>query len=548
MPQRPRAFVVFAAFWLALFALYLPAATAGWVSDTLGWLEALRTQGFWDFIARKGFSVPSYYQLTQAVTWLLYQIFGANAGAWHLLQVSLHALNATLLFTLLRGLFRDAGLRHPQRPALLAAALFCLSPAVSEVIVWEAAFHFLQGMLLLLVQMQLLRRQLHRPSAARALLACLLFALSLFSLEYFYLVPLLNAGLCLFYAVALHWENGAMRKAWRGIVIPQAALLMLYLFSLQIFAKTSTGRLGNEWTKLPIRSFLVKAPEYVFHLFGGRFLPQGWRNAAYAIAASYPGAALFYGLIGVLLLLVVFRFKKMGRIAQLMSLLFLWLLAGLTLESPLWFPQRLLIVGDRYLYLLLPPFCTIVALALEKMCVGKFRWALFALMLLPGAVLTFFLNEIWNHSQRMTQQLQQGLSDAPGKITILLNNPASLNGALMIGAGSDGEARLMHNLLYQPPIRGVMYDAPAQNLLSTGDRIRIEALDAQSIRVSLTRPGAFWQFSTDIAHSFRTPDFSVKVEDADCCYVLHLARPAAQYRLLYQQGGLWRSFTLAATY
>jgi hypothetical protein len=548
MPQRPRTVLVFAAFWLVLFALYLSAAKAGWVSDTLGWLEALRTLSFSDFVSRKGFNVPSYYQLTQAVTWSLYQIFGANSWAWHLLQLSLHALNAALLYMLLRGLFQDADLAAPQWPALVAAALFCLSPAVSEVIVWEAAFHFLQGMLLLLLQMHLLRRQLHQPRAGRALLACSLFALSLFSLEYFYLVPLLSAGLCLFYGVALHWQTAHLRKAWRGVVVPQAVLLLLYFGGLQFFAKASTGRLGNEWLKLPIQSFLVKPPEYVFHLFGGRFLPQAWRDAAYAAAASYPGAAAFYGLIAALLLLIAWRFRKMSRRAQVMSLLLLWLLAGLALESALWFPQRLLIIGDRYLYLLLPPFCGMLALAVASLRSIKLRMLLLVLLLLPAAALTFFLNEIWQRSQRMTHALQQSLSDAPDKITILLNNPASLRGALMIGAGSDGEARLMHNLFYRPAIRGVMYDAPAQNLLGPGDSVRIEAIGDRSIRVSLTRPGAFWQFSTDVAHSFSTPDFSVLVKDPDYCYVLRLTRPAEHYRLLYQQGGQWRHFTFTATH
>lgn len=548
MPLRPRAALVFAAFWLALFALYLPAAKAGWVSDTLGWLEALRMQPFPDFISRKGFSVPSYYQLTQTVTWSLYQIFGAKAWAWHLLQLSLHALNATLLFLLLRGLFRDAGLTAAPRPALLAAALFCLSPSVSEVVVWEAAFHFLQGMLLLLAQMLLLRSQLHRPRAHKALLGCLLFALSLFSLEYFYLVPFLNAGLCLFYSLALRWKSSGLRRAWRSIVLPQAALLLLYFIGLQFFAGATTGRLGNEWMKLPIQSFLVKPPEYVFHLLGGRFLPQAWRNAVYAACSSYAGAALFYGGIGALLFLIGLRFKKMPRRSQVMSLLALWLLAGLALESPLWFPQRLLIVGDRYLYLLLPPFCALLALLLEEIPGLRLRGILVCALLLPGAALTFSLNQIWQRSERMTRALQEGLSDAPDKITILLNNPASLRGALMIGAGNDGEARLMHNLFYQPRIAGRMYDAPAQNLLSLHDCIRIEPIDSQTFRVVLTQPGSFWQYSTDVAHSFSNADFSVDVEDADCCYTLRLTQPARRYRLLWQQGGKWREFKLPATY
>ncbi|MBS1616415.1 MAG: hypothetical protein JST06_09905 [Bacteroidetes bacterium] len=544
MPLRLRAGYVFAAFWLALLLLYLPAAHAGWVSDTLGWLEAVRSQHFWDFISRKGFSVPSYYQLTQTVTWCLYQLFGVHAWAWHLTQLSLHALNATLLFVLLRGLFQDAGLASASWMAGLSAALFCLSPSVSEVIVWEASFHFLQGMLLLLVQMLLLRKMLHGAGSSWALLACFLFALSLFSLEYFYLVPLLLAAVCLFYRKALKWEKSSLRRSFLGIVLPQGILLLLYFSFLRLVAHTSTGRLGNDWQNMRLASFLVKPPEYLFHLFGGRFLPLAWRMKVYEACASYPGAALFYGAIAAFVFFLVFRYKNLGRRQQIMCLMLVWLLAGMALESPLWFPQRLLIVGDRYLYLLLPPFLALLVLLLQPLKSLRLQWALGGALLIPEALLCFSLNTLWQQSEQMTQSLQQKLSDAPGKMTILLNNPASLRGALMIGAGSDGEARLMHNLFFKPKIQGQMYDAAAQNLLRPDDRIRIEVTGKNCIRVSLMSEGAFWQYGTDLAHSYSNEAYSLIVEDPYCCYVLCLKQPVSQYRLLYQQGLSWREFKL----
>lgn len=547
MPQRLHAGFVFIAFWLALFLLYLPAAQAGWVSDTLGWLEAIRSQHFWDFISRKGFSVPSYYQFTQTVTWCLYQFLGTNAWAWHLTQLSLHALNATLLFVLLRGLFQDAALEQGAWMALMVSALFCLSPSVSEVIVWEASFHFLQGMLLMLVQMLLLRKMLHGGGKLVAFLACFLFALSLFSLEYFYLVPLLNAALCLFYRKALQWEKKPLRRSFLHIVLPQGILLLLYFTGLRLLAHLSTGRLGNEWQNMRLQSFLVKPPEYLFHLFGGRFLPQVWRMKVYDACASYPGAALFYGAIAAFIFFLVFRFEKMNRKPQMMCLMLVWLLAGMALESPLWFPQRLLIIGDRYLYLLLPPFLCLLVLLLQSLEAMWLRVTLMLALLIPEAILCFSLNKIWQQSEQMTHILQQQLRDAPDKITILLNNPASLRGAQMIGSGSDGEARLMHHLFFKPKFHGQMYDAAAQNLLSPEDSIRIEMSGSNCIRVSLTRAGAFWQYGTDVAHSYSNEAYTLQVEDPDCCYLLCLKMPWSRYRILYQEGLSWREFKEPAT-
>ncbi len=532
---------------MVLFVLYLPAAKAGWVSDTLGWLQAIRTQSFSDYVARKGFGVPSFYQLTQIVTWCLYQVFGINAWAWHLLQLSLHAVNSLLLFTLLRGLFWDSEVRGGEVLAFVVASLFCTSPYVSEVIVWEAAYHFLQGMLLLLAQLHLLRRLLHGRGKYPSAIAIVLFTLSLFSLEYFYLVPLLHAVFCVYYWYALGWDKAVIRRAWLTLIIPQAGLLVLYFIGLRVFAGATTGRLGNAWMQLPITYYLVKPPENLFHLLGGRFLPQAWRTAFYHVCSSYAGAGVFYlsvaGLVGYILL----RFRRMKQRMQLISLLIVCLLLSLVLVTPLWFPERLLLVGDRYLYLLLPPFFALLVLLIATL-VGKpvVQSAMFVVLLFQ-MLLTYTLNSLWKESNELITKLQQKLSDAPDKITILLNNPVSLQGALMLGAGDDGEGRLMHNLFYADTIKGVMYDAPAQNLLHATDSVRIQAMDSQTVKVSLTQSGAFWQYSTDVAKSFSNEDFSVRVDDPDCCYVLHLNGQADRYRLLYQQGGIWHEFHMPVT-
>ncbi len=527
-----------------LFLLYLPAARAGWVSDTLGWLEAVRRQSFADFVARKGFAVQSFYQLTQVVTWCLYQIFGANRWAWHLLQLSLHALNASLLYAFLRGLLRDSSFSRAPQIALAAAAIFCLSPLTSEVIVWEAAFHFLQGMLLLLGQLLLIRAQLR--GRRTAVIAIGLFVPAAFSLELFYLTPLLGASLCIYYRIAVGWEKASVKRALLLIVLPQSGILLLRLLAARLWLGVDNSRLGNVFSEQPITYFLVKPPECFFHLFGGRFLPQGWRDAVYGACSSYAGAGIFYGMIGLLAGYIIFRFHRMLKGGQIASLLAVWLLLGLALISPLWFPQRLLITGDRYLYVLLPPFA--VLLALGGACLISnlaLRRVLFFLLLLGQAMLTLMLNSIWARSVMLTDTLQQGLADVPNRITILLNSPASLRGAPMIGAGDDGEAKLMHNLLYASPLRGQVWEAPALHLLELSDSISIQRLDAATLRVKLLHPGAFWQWGPDIApRGYSREAYSYGVDDANCCYVLRLYGPPSGYRLLYHQGGRWLEWRL----
>ncbi len=542
---RPAA--LFAVFWTVLFLLYLPAARAGWVSDTLGWLEAVRRQSFPDFVARKGYCVRSFYQLTQIVTWSLYQMFGANRWLWHLLHISLHALNAALLFSLLRGIFKDSRVEGAEGISIIAAGMFCAAPYVSEVIVWEAAFHFLQGLLLLLIQLRLLRSYLHSGRTSLAALASGLAVLSFFSLETFYLIPVFGAALCVYYHLASGWDSGRTKDAFLKIVVPQAVSVLLHVGIIRFAFGGDAGRLGNTWTNLPLTYYLVKPPEYVFHLLGGRFLPADWRAAVYHTCSSYAGAGLFYLALGALILHVLLRFRRMTRVAQAGSLLFVWLLLAITLVSPLWFPERLLITGDRYLYMLLPAFCGLAPLALVYGIRNvRLRLSIVAVIITLLLSSTWRVNRLWQASQLLTDRLQDGLSDAPGKITILLNSPASLCGAPMIGAGEDNEAQLMHNLLYPRPLRAAVMDAPAMQLLQPGDSISISIVAPQIITVALQQPAAFWQYGPDVAHSFSNAAFSVMIDNAACCYLLRLSGPAARYRLLYQASGRWHELKMPA--
>jgi hypothetical protein len=401
------------------------------------------------------------------------------------------------------------------------------------VVVWEASYHFLQGLLLILLQLHLLHRYIHTRRPVHALLAVGLYAISLISLELFYLTPFLGLALCLYY-------RPSISPAITRIVFPQVALLAIYLISLKLLLNQTTGRLGNAITELPITYYLVKPPEYLFHLLGGRFLPTTWRATVYQACSSYLGAGIFFLLLAALIIYIIIRFRQFTQQGKLLSLLFIWLLLGTALVSTLWFPQRLFIIGDRYLYILLPGFSAVVVLILTRyISKHSVQKAIILALVTAQCILTVNLSNIWSTSTTLTNKLQSTLAGTTGKITILLNNPASYKGAPMIPSGADGEARLMHNLLYQPGIQDLVMDAPAMHLLSVSDGIRINIIDSQSVKVSLTNPQSFWQYGPDVARSYNTPLFSVVVEDPNCCYTIKLSLHQSAYRLLYHQSGQW---------
>ena len=143
--------IVFGVLWLLTFITYLPAVKAGWVFDSAGWLYNIRNLSFWHYVNNSQSGIPSLYQFTQLTTYLFYKLFHANAYAWHTLMVTMHAVNSFLFFIICNRLFTDSGIKNGFSIAIAGVILYTVCPHVSEVIVWEAAFHYLQGFLLILL-------------------------------------------------------------------------------------------------------------------------------------------------------------------------------------------------------------------------------------------------------------------------------------------------------------------------------------------------------------------------------------------------------------
>jgi tetratricopeptide (TPR) repeat protein len=117
-------------FLLTLLA-YIPAMRGGYIWDDDAHVTENAALRSFDGLKRIWFEpkvLPQYYPMVHTTFWIEYHLWQLHPFGYHLVNVLLHALNAILLFLVLRCL------RVPG--AWLAAALFALHPVLVESVAW----------------------------------------------------------------------------------------------------------------------------------------------------------------------------------------------------------------------------------------------------------------------------------------------------------------------------------------------------------------------------------------------------------------------------
>lgn len=162
-PDWPRAwplaiYLIFASF---CFAVYEPALDGGFISDDRLYVSESSFTASLDAEHVLGMFAPfgdaSAFTVNYAPVHLLLhalerQIFADVPFGFHVTNVLLHALNATLLLVLLLGS------RVPPMPALLGAGLFALHPANVEAVAWISQLKSVAALTFALVALLIHRR------------------------------------------------------------------------------------------------------------------------------------------------------------------------------------------------------------------------------------------------------------------------------------------------------------------------------------------------------------------------------------------------------
>ncbi|HEX6885218.1 MAG TPA: tetratricopeptide repeat protein [Planctomycetota bacterium] len=368
LPSRARALgpgLAATALVVVLLALYARTRTHGfvayddpvYVSENPVVARGLTWEGLrWAF----GFHAGNWHPLTWLAHMLDVELFGLDAGAHHLVNAGLHALNAVLLFL---ALARLTGARWS---ALAVAALWALSPLRAESVAWASEKKDVLAGTFWCLTLLAHERHARRGGAGRYALVCLTLALGLMAKSMLVTLPLVLL-------VLDAWPLGRAARAGPGAPSPWPRLVLekLPLLALALGAGLATLLIQSEEGALGSLSLLERATNAgrsAWIYVGQTFLPGELAcfvpHPVLVTPRAELGRALFLpgtlGLLGIAAVTALFLRLRAGRPHLLVG--WLWFLLALLPVI------GLVQVGhqahaDRYTYL--PTVGLLLALVLE---------------------------------------------------------------------------------------------------------------------------------------------------------------------------------------
>lgn len=535
--------VVFSIFWLVTFILYLPATKAGMVGDMPYLLESANQTSFWDFINIKG--GIALYHVAAFHFYVLIKLFGSNMWLWHLLYISMHSLNACLMFIFFKRLLRDSGVANAAGISFTTAFLFIVCPHASEVVVWEASNHHSFATLSIFIVLILVQKFQTTQKKTYAISAAALFLYSSFSHEFFYLTPWLALAAICYYRFACGTSKPIFRKSILWVFVPLLLLFIFHLLLLYVVKHTYVSHFGK-LEMMPITFYLNRPIKYIFHvLFFGRYFSFETRNQVYAFCELKTVIYLFYTILVSFWAFVLFRLQQVSGKTKALALTSACMMMVFLFISPVDFADSLLVRYDRYVYPSIGFGYLSVVLLVSLINLKILRWIIFTGLASINIYFAVRVNIYWKQSAYVVKRLLNELPEPGNKTVLLLNLPDDLNGIPMIAAEEDGRFKSMKNALSSTKIDNKVYDVVAYKTSTMEDGAHVTVMNDSVLKVTLNQWGTWWLYGNLGAGSYENKNYKVNMVDEGHWYILTLKKPNTDFLLLYQVGSIWKTVDMS---
>ncbi len=519
--------------WLVTQLFYFPTWQAGFVTDFTGLLERFEDAKATDILHSFGF--PALQQVLNTLLFSWYKLFGIQALPWYLLQTSLHALNAYLLFRLSLVLLKLFELRRTRELAWAAALLFLLNPYASEPVTWRVTQNFLISTAIVLHLMYLCLDWIENPRGRAWWQIQLWLLIGLFTFELSLVIPILLSLLVVVHPAGA-WKN------WRVLCLPQFVVMLGYFLLHRVVLGDWVGHYGTEvHLRFVMPEMLAHFWQYIFkYLTFARDWSDAWKHWLFAgLGRSTVSYSL--SIVGLLVVgLSISNWTSLGQRGRLVLFGFIAFGIALIPVINLHFNYLLHIENDRYAYL---------ASAFFMLCwvgtVSALPRSIFYLLaggvLILSCILLWKHNQYWHKSTKVYRELLYGFETFNSDTVYLLNLPDNYRGAPMFRdySGNDSAFRDALQFLRKKPFSGKILEVAQYNMNDPSDGAKAKWLGEQVLQVELNQWGNWWwRRGYGLGEGYSTKAFELAGKGH--YYQLNMKERPEGIHLLLQDGGLWK--------
>jgi len=528
--------LIWVGFFLTTLLLYAATIQSGFTTDVTGGIERLSTRPLKDIFISFGF--PALNQLSVALFYIQYQLFGTNGWGWYVVYAGLHSWNAYLLFCVFQKLFQENKIPASTSIAFFGALLFLINPYQSEVVVWRACQNYLLSTCFILSSLWYALS--YFKDGRNLWLVHLFFVLALFTFEYGLITPILLTAL---WMVGMFFKNNfySWRKNIGQIVVPQLLAIGGYFVLNKWVFGNWVGHYGASvhWN-FPIKTMIATGIKFLAkYLFFVRFYEHP--NKEFIFQWIDEHTFLLFAIILIAFFLIGWiGYQK--KPVYLIGLLCLVLFAIAILPvSNLYFYYLQYLINDRHGYL-----ASAFLLMGLSICFFQFPKILrIGCLVMYASFSIFFLTQInqhWKTSTTIFNNLMHDFKWYDSPKVVLLNVPENYKGLYLfriIGEGSGFEDALEY--VNGNTYHGEMIEVVQYNMETPTDGVQVERLSDTMLKVTFNQWGNwFWRNGVGAGNGYENEYYSVQFKGQ--YYEITTKRNLEDAVFLYQDGMAWKEF------
>jgi hypothetical protein len=495
---------VFFIFLILSIVLYIPAFYSRWVFDAADFLlkyEKYGVDGIWYSFHE---STNTFLISNHFIHFLIYKLFGKNLLYHSLFSMFWHSFNALLLLKFSKIIFRNKSIFFH----LLVSLLYLTSPYHSETNIWGCNYHYLALNSCLLLLFLLI--EFYNHSSSKKILFLLLFVFA-FSLGLHELAFLNILILIVYQVLFLHKEA---KKTWLPFII-FIPIIFIFLF---LRNKIGGNTIGHYGASVHLNYNLIESIQKLFKYFYKLFFISSIHPFQFLVHKVIDKLVGYNFLILAVLVFVYFKYFYNKITFFLIFGFILFLIPVLNL----YFVDYMYIAGDRYCTVPLIFSSLIIAYLIFFIFKNsKLKLLILGIIIILQAGTLFYYNYLWSKSYSL-MKLIENYKFEENINYYWLNLPESYQGAYMY-KGGDGENPFLVRLKLKNKDRNLKFSTIAgMNMNSIQDKVIVEKLNSDSIKVTLGQWGNWFWVGENGANDYKNEIYSVDFDDINHSYILKL--------------------------